>query len=1101
MAERLLQLDDLRTIDSPERIASMFRKLGYVAEAQPFNIEDLDLSARNAEAISKTYLIANQGKAELQVFLFQLKPNEWVSPSTASTRMKAIASQLGRSATEFLLLATKDYNQLMLVNPRRTFDEGMNVKTSIRKLLIDRTNPTAYDRDRLEAIAAGNRTPRELYKTQCEAFDVEKLTKQFYRGYKELFDRVQAAVKKHNPHSYFNDSDRLHQFSQRLLGRVMFLYFLQKKEFLAGDRRFLTKQYEPFRTKPDDTNYYGEVLEPLFFETLNAQRPNFESRWGKIPYLNGGLFDRDYGAGIRDAAGRETPETLTLPNSLFDPGSSDGILGFFNNYNFTVSENVAGDEDVAVDPEMLGKVFENMLAAEERGQSGTFYTPRGIVQFMCAEVLTRYLVDESGMDLDAVRQFVEYDPDLSDADFNQLMSPQQARSLKKAVENIKVLDPAVGSGAFPLGMMQTILQVRQAIARREGITVQRGSLTISEWKREIIGNNLYGVDIKPEAIEIAKLRMWLSLVVDIPNIDNVEPLPNLDYKLMCGNSLISTIHGEQLIPDQTKTQQGMLAVTPIQMAIAPLLELEKRYFDVQSEERHQLREQILAAEANIFRVAVSDRRQFWLGKQKELEAKIKAMKGKVSKPQEKEKVEIATKLAELDKFATEVESGERSLNFFQYHLHFRDVFEGKGGFDVVIGNPPYGSELDEESKLILKNKFDYLVERRRNSYLYFIGLSYENLSLGGILSFIIPNEFLFAVYMSKARKFFLKTTEILYAINIGEKVFDAIVPTCLLSFKKNIPSNEKLISLLDLRESDASEILENLKNSRYNSIQANDILSYPKATFSFSNSKTQIINKLVADSLRLQDYCQSISQGITTSCDNIYIVSNSFAKQNLFEANYLKPTLKGGDFNRYFCPSSLDSLILYITSTFDEIQAGNIYNYLLSNRQKLISNLAEKNKGNCPWHQLFRGRKEEIFNCPKIIIRQTGDKIIAAIDDNVGYYCIDSVICAPLKEDFLQDIYFLLGLLNSKIINFFYREISQEKGRVLAQVKIERLKMLPLKKGTDLEKAIITEKVKAIIDNYGNKELVKRLITDIDAEVYKIYKLDNQTINLIENSL
>jgi adenine-specific DNA-methyltransferase len=144
----------------------------------------------------------------------------------------------------------------------------------------------------------------------------------------------------------------------------------------------------------------------------------------------------------------------------------------------------------------------------------------------------------------------------------------------------------------------------------------------------------------PEAIEIAKLRMWLSLVVDIPNIENVEPLPNLDYKLMCGDSLISTIHGEQLIPDPTKTSQGMLAVTPIQLAIQPLLELEKRYFDAQTEERHQLREQILAAEANVFRVAVSDRRNYWLGKQKELETKIKTMKGKVSKVQEKEKAEI-----------------------------------------------------------------------------------------------------------------------------------------------------------------------------------------------------------------------------------------------------------------------------------------------------------------------------------------------------------------------------------------------------------------------------------------------------------------------------
>jgi hypothetical protein len=416
---------------------------------------------------------------------------------------------------------------------------------------------------------------------------------------------------------------------------MMFLYFLQKKEFLGGDRKFLTNQYQRLRPDPDDTDYYAEVLEPLFFDTLNKQRPNLESSWGKIPYLNGGLFDRDYGEGIKDAAGRQTPESIELPNSLFDPGSQDSILGFFNGYNFTISENVQGDEDVAVDPEMLGKVFENMLAAEERGQSGTFYTPRGIVQFMCTEVLSRYLADESQMDLETVKKIIEFDSDQPDSEFNKLMTSQQARKLKRALEDIKVLDPAVGSGAFPLGMMQVILAARQAIGRREGETIKRGSLAMSRLKRGIIANNLYGVDIKPEAIEVAKLRMWLSLVVDIPDIEDVEPLPNLDYKLMCGDSLISTIHGEQLIPDHTKSQQGMLAVTPIQQAIQPLLELQHRYFDAQIEERQKLREEILAAEANVFRVAVADRRQYWEGKQRELERKIQAMKGKVSHTQGK----------------------------------------------------------------------------------------------------------------------------------------------------------------------------------------------------------------------------------------------------------------------------------------------------------------------------------------------------------------------------------------------------------------------------------------------------------------------------------
>ncbi|MFM6204956.1 MAG: type II restriction endonuclease, partial [Planktothrix sp.] len=223
MSERCLQLDDLRTLENPEKIANLFKTLGYNASSQPLDINDLQLSPRNCEAIYDAYLIADQGDGGLQVLLFQLHPEEWLSPSVASTRIKSIAAQVGRRATEFLLLATKDYNQLMLVNCRKSFDENNNVKASIRKLLIDRTNPTAYDRDRLEAIAVRNLSPQKLYQVHCEAFDVEKLTKSFYKGYKQLFDNVQKVIKDNNPHPYFNDPDRLHQFSQRLLGRIMFI--------------------------------------------------------------------------------------------------------------------------------------------------------------------------------------------------------------------------------------------------------------------------------------------------------------------------------------------------------------------------------------------------------------------------------------------------------------------------------------------------------------------------------------------------------------------------------------------------------------------------------------------------------------------------------------------------------------------------------------------------------------------------------------------------------------------------------------------------------------------------------------------------------------
>ena len=140
------------------------------------------------------------------------------------------------------------------------------------------------------------------------------------------------------------------------------------------------------------------------------------------------MFNRDYGAGITDGTGLATPEKVEIPNSLFDPGESNSVLSFFNSYNFTVAENVEGDEDVAVDPEMLGKVFENMLEVEERGKSGTFYTPRSIVHFMCTQVLSRYLLDETGMDEEKVKKIINFDPDRSLPDFKELMTPQAGKT-------------------------------------------------------------------------------------------------------------------------------------------------------------------------------------------------------------------------------------------------------------------------------------------------------------------------------------------------------------------------------------------------------------------------------------------------------------------------------------------------------------------------------------------------------------------------------------------------------------------------------------------------------------------------------------------------
>ncbi len=892
------------------------------------------------------------------------------------------------------------------------------------------------------------------------------------------------------PRSQEAISDRLHQFSQRLLGRIMFLYFLQKKEFLAGDRKFLTKAYKAMRPDHEDCDYYSGVLEPLFFETLNQQRPNYESRWGKIPYLNGGLFDRDYGPGIRDAAGQVTPKTIVLPNSLFDPGDPQSILGFFNSYNFTISENVAGDEDVAVDPEMLGKVFENMLAADERGKSGTFYTPRGIVQFMCAEVLSRYLADASSMTLEAIRELIELDADLPDKEFNDRISRDQARSLTKALDSLKVLDPAVGSGAFPLGMMQTILSVRQAVARREGMTVQRGSLKLSQWKRDIISNNLYGVDIKPGAIEIAKLRMWLSLVVDIPEIDDVEPLPNLDYKLMCGDSLISTIHGETIIPDPTKEQQGMLAVTPIQQAIQPLLALQHQYFSAQSEERHALRQQILEAETNVFRVAVADRVQYLKGKQKEIDRKIRI---KSSKALEKEKAELAAKLKDLEQFAVEVESGDRSLTFFNYHLHYRDVFVDNGGFDVVIGNPPYvRQEQIKEIKPALQAEYECYTGVA-DLFVYFYEQGFRLLKPKGYLTYITSNKYFRSGYGENLRKYLANNSSIEVVIDFGDaNVFEAIAYPSIIVVRKQKPQ-ENEAKVLTWQEGQALEDFVSVYQQNQFPLKQVDLK--PDGWRLESSAVLRLLDKLRKAGTPLGEYVNGrFYYGIKTGFNEAFVVDRATRDRLIAEhpssAEILKKMVRGKDIKRW----NLKYQDLYLIFTRRGINIEKypaIKEFLSIHKKRLTPGLKGSRKAggyqwyeiqdNIAYHQEF---EHEMIVWGNLATQPQFTKAKS------GYY-----LCAPANLIVSDSNIFLLGLLNSEITKYLISQSAAGREGGYLEFKPMYVSQLPIPKATEQDKEAIEKLVHKCLDAKGIG--VEAWEAEIDDRVAHLYGLMAEEIKII----
>ncbi|MDQ4077021.1 MAG: type II restriction endonuclease, partial [Chloroflexota bacterium] len=655
-SKRHLVLEDIRLAREPEGLLQLWSKLGYevLPDVTPLPKEAIGFAPSDLVNIRDLYLLSDQ-EGQLQVILFHLKED-------AMTRLRSLAKNFLDRGGHYLLVATTDFRRLTFVNPRR---EGGKVR--IRKLVVDTLNPTRHDLDVLEGLAVEGRDPDELYQAHVEAFDVERVTNRFYREYAALFERVQEAIRTNNRGvAAFNDPDTLHTFTQRLLGRLMFLYFIQEKGWLAGDPKFLSNQYR--KTVGDEGNYYALVLMPLFFETLNQRRSNDQSRWGSIPYLNGGLFDRTV---------IEEENLIYLPNELFDPNAEMGTLRFFNDYNFTITEDTPAEQEVAVDPEMLGKVFENMMEEQERGKSGTRYTPRSIVHYMCREALLGYLEEQTQLPRERLRAlFDEEESEVVGPNYHHGLTVREARKIEQALERLRVLDPAVGTGAFLLGMLQEMITLKRAVFRILGGDVARSSALVAEWKREFIAHALHGVDIKPEAIEIAKLRLWLSLVVDLER-DQVEPLPNLDYKLRVGNSLLETVDGEPILPElpaedvpmapyQTVmggTGKGVQIGFDMDAATArartDLAELKEQYFQAEEKaEKERLRQQIETQERAVVLAALEEKLNQIQSRISTLARKGASVNWKGMSREKKELDDLARRQGTLLDLANDVRTGE-----------------------------------------------------------------------------------------------------------------------------------------------------------------------------------------------------------------------------------------------------------------------------------------------------------------------------------------------------------------------------------------------------------------------------------------------------------
>ena len=550
-----------------------------------------------------------------------------------------------------------------------------------------------------------------------DAFSVETLSKEFFETYHIHYDRIVAELARQG-----KTGAVYHDYVKKLMGRIVFLHFLQKKGWLCGDTNFMLNTFSQSNRRSD---YLESVLEPLFFGILNtepAKREQVFSRngwqqslvekWASIPYLNGGLFERDDVDNLR----------IVLPESIFS-----NLFSFLASYNFTVDENDPDDAEIGVDPEMLGKIFESLL--EDNKAKGAFYTPKEIVRYMCKESLIAHLASKLPNVADSVvRAFVEHH------EMQPELEPYRD-TLETALRDVKICDPAIGSGAFPMGLLNELWRCREAL----GTQMSRLQL-----KKEIIENNIYGVDIERGAIDIARLRFWLSIVVDS---EKAEPLPNFDYKFMQGNSLIESYGGFDLSRIAGKTVGRPSTSTQYVIGLDSdlsqknLQRLLREYFSVTDHQKKAtMRHAINAEVKTLIRESVGGTPTFLV------------------------------KLDQLDPSANQ--------DFFLWHTWFKDIFD-KGGFDIMIGNPPY---VVVEANGKYRN---YETESSLDLYAYFYERAFKLLKSNGIISFITSSLFVKGLKYTSLRSFLENNVSVVAFRIEGDAVFEnAGIPTATFIAKK-----------------------------------------------------------------------------------------------------------------------------------------------------------------------------------------------------------------------------------------------------------------------------------------------------------------------------
>ena len=938
-----------------------------------------------------------------------------------------------------------------------------------------------------------------------EAFNVEKVTKEFFNKYRELFfwtketldeivakdDKIKSDFKEKN----INTID----FSKKLLGQIVFLYFLQKKGWFGvardadwgtGPKNFLRELFEG--KHGNYINFYNDILEPLFYEALRYDRSHDEDYYKlfdcKIPFLNGGLFDP-----IGDYSWVKTD--INLPNELFsnknetkEGDKGTGILDIFDRYNFTVKEDEPLEKEVAVDPEMLGKVFENLLEVKDRKSKGTYYTPREIVHYMCQQSLIDYLVTEleEKISKEDIEKFVKHGGQFGENNINleeKLKDlpeniAKNAKSIDEDLEVIKVCDPAVGSGAFLVGMMSEIVKLRNVLSNY----IKDSNGTTYSFKRDCIENSLYGVDIDPSAVEIAKLRLWLSLVVDEDDIKKIKPLPNLDYKIMQGDSLTEEFYGISLDIEKRK-EQFQLELTSeadkLDLLIIDLYQKQQYFFNsVYTSDKQKRKQEIEESIIKIFQFELQRKEVFDPRLVKELEEKL-----------------------------LKTTSGNKQKNFFPWKLYFANVFRQKGGFDIVIANPPYIQlQKDNELSISLGKQGYKTYSKTGDIYCLFFEKGISILKEKGILVFISSNTWMRTEYGEKLRKFFLENVNPKLIINFNDlRIFgSATVETSIILIQKTLFSGK--ILAIDIK--DNIHQFESLSNYiKNNAFFLND---FDKKSWTIiNNNQRSLKSKIEKLGTNLKYWDVLINYGIKTGFNEAFFINtklrNEFLKKDSRNSNIIRPLIRGRDIGKY----SINYSDLWLINTHNGLKRFGInrinviedYPFIYEHLKKYSNQLKTRKDQGEHWTNLRDCAYINDFEKEKIVWLAITDKPKFALDTATFVSAPAYIMTGTYNK-------YLIAILNSKLCEWYLDKITSSTGQGTNQWSKVYVEQIPiLKPDIELQKPLI-KLVNKILDltkdkNYPTDLKKQNLVTEYESEidklVYQLYELKSQEIDIIEN--